>query len=150
MAAICERITQGMFVEDAAKAEGITGTTLRTWTNENPDLLAMYARAREASADALAEEALKIAHGIDGLGVMATELADEYAGSLENDNDRHEYLARFETVRAQRDRLRVDTLKWTAAKRRPKVYGDKVDVTSDGEPLAAPQIITIAGRSITF
>ena len=51
---------------------------------------------------------------------------------------------------AQADRLRVDTLKWAAAKRRPRVYGDKVDVTSDNKPLAATQTIIIGDRRVEF
>lgn len=35
----------------------------------------------------------------------------------------------------QRDRLEIDTLKWAAAKRRPRVYGEKLDLTSDGDAL---------------
>lgn len=38
----------------------------------------------------------------------------------------------------QRSRLRVDTRKWLMAKMKPKVYGDKYDVTSDGKALPAP------------
>lgn len=35
----------------------------------------------------------------------------------------------------QRARLRVDTRKWLMAKMKPKKYGDKMDVTTDGKPL---------------
>lgn len=33
----------------------------------------------------------------------------------------------------QRDRLHVDTLKWTLSKILPRVFGDKLDVTTQGE-----------------
>lgn len=36
----------------------------------------------------------------------------------------------------QRDRLRVDTRKWYLSKIVPKKYGDKMDITSDGQPLS--------------
>jgi ArsR family metal-binding transcriptional regulator len=39
-----------------------------------------------------------------------------------------------------RDRLRVDTRKWYLSKVLPKVYGDKLDVTSDGKALPTPII----------
>lgn len=42
-----------------------------------------------------------------------------------------------------RDRLRVDTRKWKLAKMMPKKFGDKLDVTTDGEKLPTP-IIDIA------
>lgn len=38
----------------------------------------------------------------------------------------------------QRARLIVDTMKWTASKLKPKKYGDKLDVTSDGKVLPQP------------
>lgn len=41
-----------------------------------------------------------------------------------------------ETGDAMRDRLRVDTRKWIMARLAPKKYGDKLDVTSDGDKLA--------------
>ncbi len=34
-----------------------------------------------------------------------------------------------------RDRLRVDARKWLMAKMKPKKYGDKMDVTTDGKPI---------------
>lgn len=42
----------------------------------------------------------------------------------------------------QVDRLRIDTRKWMVGKMQPKKYGDKLDVTSGGEKLEAPQVIT--------
>lgn len=38
----------------------------------------------------------------------------------------------------QRDRLRVDTRKWVASKLKPKKYGEKMDLTSDGKQLPIP------------
>lgn len=35
-------------------------------------------------------------------------------------------------------RIRIDTRKWLLSKLIPKVYGDKIDVTSDGKALAPP------------
>jgi hypothetical protein len=39
-----------------------------------------------------------------------------------------------------RDRLRVDTRKWYLSKVLPKVYGDKIDLTTDGKELPSPII----------
>ena len=41
----------------------------------------------------------------------------------------------------QRDRLRVDTRKWFLSKVAPKVYGEKLDLTSDGDKIEASKII---------
>ena len=40
-------------------------------------------------------------------------------------------------------RVRIDARKWMAGKLRPKVYGDKIDVTSGGEAMKAPIFQTI-------
>lgn len=39
------------------------------------------------------------------------------------------------TVKVQRDRLEIDTIKWHLSKLAPEKYGDKVDITSKGESL---------------
>jgi hypothetical protein len=41
----------------------------------------------------------------------------------------------------QRDRLRVDARRWLLSKMLPKKYGDKLDVTSEGERIQAPPIV---------
>lgn len=46
-------------------------------------------------------------------------------------------------------KLKVDTIKWLLAKRRPQTFGDKVDITSNGKPLA-PQVIVIGGQTVEF
>jgi len=146
---VCARIAEGALIANAAKAEGISYRTYNEWITEQPHLAQMNARAREMAADELADEARRVADGVDSLGEAAQQLADGEIEGMDPDKQR-EFLARFESSRVTRDRLRVDTLKWTAAKRRPKVYGDKMDLTSGGEKLEAPQMVVIGGRSITF
>ena len=99
--AVCDRIVEGELIEDAARAEGVTGSTIRNWVRANAMMFALYARAREESAETLEQEAINAARSVNP-------------------------LPRFFDAR-----LLVDTLKWAAAKRRPKVYGDRLDV--DGE-----------------
>ena len=105
MQAACRRISQGEYVAKAAEAEGVTRQTLWNWTEADPALLDLYTRAREESAAALEEEALE----------AAREALDGRNGNV------------------NAARLRVDTLKWAAAKRRPKVYGDKAQVEVTGK-----------------
>ena len=38
----------------------------------------------------------------------------------------------------------VDTRKWIASKRLPKKYGDMLDVTTDGKPIAANTVSVVA------
>ncbi len=44
-------------------------------------------------------------------------------------------------------RLQVDTRKWAASKLKPKKYGDKLDVTSDGKPM--PVLVRFVGENET-
>ncbi|MEX0651888.1 MAG: hypothetical protein WD153_00275 [Candidatus Paceibacterota bacterium] len=41
-----------------------------------------------------------------------------------------------------RDRLRVDTRKWQLSKMKPKKYGDKMDLTTAGEPIKGFNYVT--------
>jgi len=53
--------------------------------------------------------------------------------------------AKSETAAA--DRVKIDAYKWRASKLRPKVYGDRIDLTSGGERLPAPDETAIAART---
>jgi transposase len=100
--AICDAVAHGVLVRDAAKEYGINPATIWKWAAEDDVLGKLYAHAKHQAADALAEEAIRIA--------------------LETTN---------ETYSA--DRLKVDTLKWAAAKRRPKEYGERQAIENSGE-----------------
>lgn len=128
-------ISEGMAVKDACKKAGITRKTLNQWALDDPEGIgAPYARAREQQAHALAEEALKIADGEDEEGEKRQEAMVE-AIATADDDDKDRILQSLQSVAVQRDRLRVDTRKWYTSKIAPKLYGDKLDVTSAGEKL---------------
>ena len=99
---VCARIEQGELTARAAEAEGVTDRSIRRWVTEDEAIRVRYTRARDLSADALAEQAVGIATG-DG----------EYED-------------------AQERRLAYDALRWLAGKRRPKEYGDKQSIEVSG------------------
>lgn len=76
-----------------------------------------YTRAREEQAEFMAEEMLDI----------ADDSSRDTIHTEEGDYQNVEFI--------NRSRLRVDTRKWLASKLKPKKYGDKVDITSDGQRL---------------
>jgi hypothetical protein len=83
-----------------------------------------YARAKEAQADAFAEEMLDIAD--DGTNDWMTKRFGETEVEMPNP----EVL--------QRSKLRVDTRKWLMSKLQPKKYGEKLAVEhSTDDNLAA-------------
>jgi len=73
---------------------------------EDEEKLKRYARATELRAEIMADEIIKI-----------------------SDKDK------VDNTEVQSDRLRVDSRKWLLAKLQPKKYGDKIDMTSDGEKI---------------
>jgi len=66
------------------------------------------------------------------------KLSERYARARDNQAD---YLADLmldvafskssDPNMVQRDRLKIDSLKWIASKLKPKMYGDKLDLTAD-------------------
>jgi hypothetical protein len=71
------------------------------------------------------------------------ELVAQYARARESQADHFvdEIVGIADTAEdAQVARLQIDARKWVAGKMRPKKYGDKLDVTSDGEKLEFPSI----------
>lgn len=105
---ICARMTAGESLRKICASDHLPAlSTIMRWyvDGDHSEFQEQYARARRAQAEMYAEQVIEIADSV-------AEGAD-----------------------VQRDRLRVDTRKWVACKLLPKVYGDKVDVTSGGEIL---------------
>ena len=60
-------------------------------------------------------------------------------------------ISRDDTLDPADKRIRVDTLKWLLSKLIPKTYGDKIDVTSGGEPMAmSPALVDQRVQSIVM
>lgn len=128
---ICAQLADGRSLRSVCKAEDMpAASTVFGWLRSNPEFLQQYARAKEASADALIDEIL--------------DIADDSRRDFEQTKDgpvfNHEHV--------QRARLRIDARKWVAAKLLPRKYGDRVDLSHagpNGEPLvpaaAAPVIV---------
>lgn len=104
-----------------------SSSTIKKWiredTKENDSdkegFSTLYARAKEEQADSLVEEMLDIADD-----TTKDTLAGEFG---EHGN----------AVAVARARLQVDTRKFIAAKLKPKKYGDKLDLTTDGKEITS-------------
>lgn len=95
---ICDRLsTEPVSLATVLKDVGQSTATFYRWLKENPQLREDYARAREAQADVDADEIANVRQRM-----LGNELTPEQA------------------------RVAIDSLKWSAGKRKPKVYGDKV------------------------
>lgn len=120
---ICELVAQGYSLRKIKETipDSPEIKTIFNWFRTQPEFLQQYTRAKEESADLLVEQMLDLADDAD----------DMNPGSV------------------HKARLQVDTRKWIAMKLKPKKYGDKMDVTSDGKELPAPIINILAPQNVT-
>lgn len=121
---ICEKIvTTPKGMKSICEELGISIGTVLAWLSEGhnnykKDFALQYARAKEMQSDMLVDEILQI--------------ADDGSNDTYKDDDGREKVDQDVIARS---RLRVDSRKWIASKLKPKKYGDKLDLTSDGEKL---------------
>lgn len=129
MNTVCEAIASGKSLRSQLAEHNITNGSFFRAIEANSAWAEQYTRAREAQADTLADEIV--------------DIADDSAG---------------DTDPASR-RLRVEARKWTAAKLRPKRWGDNVNINHGGEvahkvkldmgALTADQLRALASITIT-
>lgn len=104
--AICERMALGGTVREICRNQKMPAeSTVRRWALVNDEFSSLYALARERQADAWFDEALRISREADSSG---------------------------DPKLVPGSRLYVDTLKWAAAKLRPRAYSDKHQVEMSG------------------
>ena len=124
-AKFCALISIGYSLRTACKEEDMPApTTIYVWLRQHKEFSEQYAQACEERTEAMAEDILDIAD--DG--------TNDYMMITKGDQE-------FEVVNnevLQRSRLRIDTRKWLMSKVKPRKFGDKLDVTSDGKPLPTP------------
>lgn len=91
--------------------------TFFEWIDKDEEKAKQYVRATEKRADSIFEDIL----------LIADETSKDTIITDKGEAPNSEWM--------QRSRLRVDARKWMLGKMQPKKYGDKLDVTSDGEKL---------------
>lgn len=121
---ICMMLSEGLSLRQILKAD-TTGalpaqSTVYEWLLRHPAFAEQYARAREEQADTNADEILDIADE------MPPEYTDEKGRTS------------LDLTYIQWQKNRIEARKWTAAKLRPKKYGDRVAVegVEGGAPIA--------------
>lgn len=122
---ICAQLAEGISLRTVCKAKDMPSVqTIFNWLRTKEGFLEQYARAKEESADAMAEEILDISD--DGVNdwMWIQYGKDEENGAWKVNNEA-----------VQRSKLRVDTRKWIMSKMKPKKYGDKLDITSGNKPI---------------
>lgn len=110
---VCSKLAAGMPLVRICLEESMPSkTTVYRWLVDSEVFRDMYARAREDQADTLADEIIEIADATM-LGATITTKANGEVEKVEGDMLQHR-------------KLRVEARKWTAAKLKPKKYGDLV------------------------
>ena len=122
---LCSYLSMGKSLRTACKQEGMPSImTVYNWLSRHPEFIEQYTRAKEESAEALAEDML--------------DIADESPTAIETDKDGNVVATKLDSAGVARNRLRVETRKWVASKLKPKKYGDlaKLELTGkDGGAL---------------
>lgn len=125
---LCARLAEGKSLRTVCLPENMPSkTTVFNWMRTQPDFLDQYTRAKQEATDALADEVQDIAD--DG--------RNDWMEIHKNGQD----IVLLDREHVERSKLRIETRKWLMAKMKPKKYGDKLDLTSDGEKLP-PNSIT--------
>ena len=111
---ICMMLSEGLSLRQILKAD-TTGalpaqSTVYEWLLRFPLFAEQYARAREEQADTNADEIL--------------EIADEHPPEYTDEKGR----TSLDITYIQWQKNRIEARKWTAAKLRPKKYGDRMAV----------------------
>lgn len=109
---ICDELSEGKSLRTVCLSEEMPSkTTVFKWLRTHQEFADQYARAKQEGTDAWAEE--------------LHEIGDDVPEEKEAIN---------------KARLRIDTRKWLMSKMKPKKYGEKLDLTTDGEKLPTPII----------
>lgn len=129
---IISEIESGKSLISALNTNGMPSTsTFYIWLEEDSEKSKRYARACEARELLIFDEILTIADKQDA------------------DVDEKDGVEVINHNVINRNRLQIDARKWVLGKMNPKKYGDKVDVTTDGEKLSQVTIFQLPdnGRS---
>ena len=133
---ICQRIEESELGLTKICAEfNISRQCFLNWKEKNQSNIDRYARAKEEQMDYMAERII--------------EIADDSS----NDTTISEFWVTFpDSEFINRSRLRVDARKWLMAKLKPNKYGEKLDLTTQGQSInrVPTEIKTPDGKSISL
>jgi len=118
---ICERLVRGESLESITKDAHMPHVaTIYRWLQKYEDFCDMYTRAREDQADTLADQIIAI--------------ADEHPETvtiLDKDGGVAEIKVDSALIAWQKNR--IEARKWTAAKLKPRKYGERTTLAGDAE-----------------
>jgi hypothetical protein len=123
-----ECISNGYSLLGYCNEKGYVYSTVNAWLSSCED----YARAREVRAEKIFDEMLAIAD--TEVETTKTIINDDSISIVKEDHIQHR-------------KLQIDTRKWILGRMAPKKYGDKLDLTTDGEKITQPTIVVNSPES---
>ena len=121
--AILDALANGQSLSSILRREGMPSYSwAKQQLRNNAELRQQYDQALEDRGDRLAEELIELAF---------TKLPDDLDG-------------RAQSAWVQHLRVKIDVLKWTASKLRPRVYGERLDVSVTNTQISITQALEMA------
>ncbi len=133
---VCSLIADGYTLRQIAQKIDCGLGTISQWAAEDAKFAELYARAKMARLEAMADELVDISD--EGVNDWYDRELD--SGGVVQAPD-HEHIAR--------SKLRVDTRKWLLSKLVPKQYGDKLAVEHSGEIGLAERLVAARTRALS-
>jgi hypothetical protein len=120
---ILDAIANGQSLSSILRREGMPSYSwAKLQLRNNAELRQQYDQALEDRGDRLAEELIELAF---------TKLPDDLDG-------------RAQSAWVQHLRVKIDVLKWTASKLRPRIYGERIDVSVTNTQISITQALALA------
>lgn len=124
---ILDAIANGQSLSSILRREGMPSYSwAKLQLRTDPDLRKQYDQALEDRGDRLAEELIELAF---------TKLPDDLDG-------------RAQSAWVQHLRVKIDVLKWTASKLRPRVYGERLDVSVTNTQISITSALEMAEKRV--
>ena len=117
-AEICEWIARGQSLASYCRENEVGYTTVMGWLRNNAAFANNYAGAREAAGDADAD--------------LVTDIRDRVLAG---------------TVSPEQARVAIDACKWTAGRRQPKKYGDRIHQDIEAKVSIEDELLKLAKGS---
>ena len=132
---ICVRLSSGESLRSICRDEHMPAQSqVYVWLNAKKDFADQYARAREEQADTHADEIIAIADESPEVNHI-------------RDKDGNVIDIKIDSGYVAYQKQRIEARKWTAAKLRPKKYGDRVTHAGDDEsPLVLENNMNVFGE----
>lgn len=128
---ILHLVSEGYSINKISAMDGMPHrSTIHQWIFDKPEFSDKYVKAKDIGLRVWADEII--------------DIADDSGGDVQiRVNDKGQEYEVTDNERINRARLRCDSRRWLLSKLVPKKYGDKVDVTTDGEKINTAPVINV-------